>query len=124
MKNILLNRKFILFFLIFLILCFIPMISYGIDISGIGDLDDYGKVTTSSSVFEDKVGTILAVVQVIGSLFAVISWIAMGIKYMLGSIEEKAQYKKTLLPYFIGSILVFGISNILNVVYQLAINLT
>ena len=109
MKNILLNRKFILFFLIFLILCFIPMISYGVDISGIGDLNDYGKVTTSSSVFEDKVGTILGVVQVIGSLFAVISLIAMGIKYMLGSIEEKAQYKKTLLPYFIGKTADIGV---------------
>ena len=35
---------------------------------------------------------------------------------MAGSIEEKAQYKETLGPYFIGAVLVFGIITVLKIV--------
>ena len=38
---------------------------------------------------------------------------------MLGSVEEKAEYKKDLLPYFIGSILLFGICTIVKVLQTL-----
>ena len=40
-----------------------------------------------------------------------------GLKYMLGSVEEKAEYKKTLLYYLIGAVLAFGIVNILEFIY-------
>ena len=123
MQNRLINKK-ILFILIFLlIICFIPNICQAIDLNGLGDLDNYGKVNRSSPNFESKVGIVLGVVQVVGSLVAVISLIVMGVRYMMGSTEEKVAYKKTLLPYFIGSILVFGISNLLQIVYKIAIDL-
>lgn len=124
MRNRQFNKK-ILFVLIFLltIICFIPNICQAIDLDGLGDLDNYGKVNRNSPNFEDKVGLIIGVVQVVGSLVAVISLIVMGVRYMMGSTEEKVAYKKTLLPYFIGSILVFGISNLLQIVYKIAINL-
>lgn len=124
MRNRQFNKK-ILFILIFLltIICFMPNICQAIDLNGLGDLDNYGKVNKNSPNFEGKVGLIIGVIQVVGSLGAVISLIVMGIRYMMGSIEEKVSYKKTLLPYFIGSILVFGISNLLQIVYKIAINL-
>ena len=31
---------------------------------------------------------------------------------MLGSVEQKAEYKKTMLPYVIGAALIFGASTI------------
>ena len=43
-----------------------------------------------------------------------------GIRYMLGSVEEKAQYKETMTPYLIGAVLVFGITNVLAIVSELA----
>lgn len=39
---------------------------------------------------------------------------------MLGSVEDKAEYKKVLFPYLIGSIMIFSISNIVKIVYDLA----
>ena len=39
---------------------------------------------------------------------------------MVGSVDEKAQYKKTLVPYVIGCILVFTASTIAGLVYQIA----
>ena len=42
---------------------------------------------------------------------------------MMGSVEEKATYKKTLLPFIIGAAFIFAASTIANIVYNVAINL-
>ncbi len=106
--------------ILFLILCLIPISTY-VNASVKSDLgttlEDYAKKQDVSSEFTKKADVIIGVLQVVGSLCSVICLIALGIKYMAGSIEEKAEYKKTLLPYCIGAIIVFGISNLLQVVY-------
>ena len=42
----------------------------------------------------------------------------LGIKYMLGSVEEKASYKKSMMPYLIGSVLIFGAVNVTATIYS------
>lgn len=64
--------------------------------------------------------TIIGVVQVVGSCVSVGVLIVMGIKYMAGSVEERAEYKSTMLPYLVGAILVFAITNILPIVIDIA----
>ena len=59
---------------------------------------------------------IIGIVQFIGSIISVIALIIIGIKYMTGSVEEKAQYKETLKPYIIGAVLVFSITNLLKII--------
>lgn len=66
---------------------------------------------------------IMGVVQVAGVVIAVIILMILGIKYMMGSAEEKAEYKKTMIPYLVGAILIFAASTIANVVYQFAIGI-
>lgn len=39
---------------------------------------------------------------------------------MVGSAEEKAEYKKTMIPYLVGAILIFASTTIVNVVYNIA----
>lgn len=51
-------------------------------------------------------GTIYNALTTLGIIISVISLIAIGIKYMLGSVEEKAEYKKVMIPYVIGAVLV------------------
>ena len=63
---------------------------------------------------------ILGIVSTAASVLAVIILIVLGIKYMMGSAEEKAEYKKTLLPYFIGAIFVFGAGAICSVIFNMA----
>ena len=58
-------------------------------------------------------------ISVIGSIVSVIALVALGIKYMLGSVEEKAEYKKTLMPYVIGAVLVFSASSIAGIIYNM-----
>ena len=42
----------------------------------------------------------------------------LGIKYMLSSVEEKAEYKKTFGVYIVGAILVFGVSTFAEIIYK------
>ena len=65
---------------------------------------------------QDIGNRIIGIFQLIGTLASVIVLIVIGIKYMAGSIEERAEYKKTMMPYVIGALLVFGITNILGIV--------
>ena len=60
-----------------------------------------------------KVGnTVLAIVTNVGMILAVVLVAILGIKYMMGSTEEKAEYKKSMIPYLVGAVLVFGASAI------------
>lgn len=68
-----------------------------------------------------KVGTqIVNVIRLIGSLISVGVLVVLGIKYMLGSAEEKAEYKKTMIPYIIGAVLVFAGTWIASAIYNFA----
>ena len=67
---------------------------------------------------------IIAVVQVVGVIVAVIILLVLGIKYMMGSAEEKADYKKSMIPYIIGAILIFAGTSIVRIVYDLTNSLT
>lgn len=62
---------------------------------------------------------ILNITGIIASAISIIVLICLGIKYMVGSVEQKATYKKTLLPYAIGALLVFGASTIAGVIYNM-----
>lgn len=68
-------------------------------------------------------GTVLGAVQLVGSFAAVIVLVIVGVRYMTGSVEEKAEYKKTMIPYVVGAILVFAASNVAKVIYDISGNI-
>ena len=43
---------------------------------------------------------------------------------MMGSAEEKAEYKKTMIPYLVGAILIFAASNLASMIYGFASTVT
>ena len=67
----------------------------------------------------DMTGQILGIVNTVGTIVSVIVLMIIGIKYMLGSIEEKAEYKKSMTGYVFGAILLFGITTIANILYNI-----
>ncbi len=77
----------------------------------------------NSEELKEKTENVLGIVQVIGSVVSVIMLMAIGIKYMLGSVEEKAEYKKTIIPYLIGAALVFSGTTIPQILYQISKNI-
>lgn len=76
--------------------------------------------TEGTSDIADIGNTIMGLIQVAGIVIAVIILMVLGIKYMMGSAEEKAEYKKTMIPYIVGAILIFAASTIANAVYKFA----
>ena len=77
----------------------------------------------NSEELKEKTENVLGIVQVIGSVVSVIMLMAIGIKYMLGSVEEKAEYKKTIIPYLIEAALVFSGTTIPQILYQISKNI-
>lgn len=57
---------------------------------------------------------VLGVVKIIGIFASVAILMVVGIRYMMGSAEEKAQYKKVMIPYIIGAVLLFAASTIVD----------
>ena len=69
-------------------------------------------------VLFEKAGVILGIINVIGVVCSVIALIIIGIKYMFGSLEEKAEYKKTIWTYILGMFLLIAATTIPNIMYN------
>lgn len=94
-----------------LIIICLTTISYGF---GVSDLT--GTQTNTSEIV--VMGTnLVSILSSIGIVLSVIVLAIIGVKYMLGSVEQKAEYKKILVPYIIGAALIFCASTIANIVY-------
>ena len=76
-----------------------------------------GDPDTDTAGIQNIGNQIVTIISTIGSIVSVIVLIVLGIKYMMGSAEEKAEYKKTLLPYIIGAGLVFAASAIAGIIF-------
>lgn len=80
-----------------------------------------GNMSTNSvNAMETVGGTIIKYITNAAMVIAIVMIAALGIKYMVGSAEEKAEYKKSLLPLLIGAILVFGAAAIARIIVGLA----
>lgn len=62
---------------------------------------------------------IFSAIRIIGTIIAVVALMTIGLKYMFGSVEDKASYKERLVPYIIGAVMLFAITTILQIVYEL-----
>ena len=63
---------------------------------------------------------VVTIINVVGIVIAVIILLIIGIKYMIGSASEKAEYKKTMIPYIVGAVLIFAGTSLVRVIYSLA----
>ncbi len=80
-----------------------------------------GQATGVSTTGLTNLGnSIVTVIRVVGIVVAVVILLILGIKYMMGSAEEKADYKKSMIPYIIGAILIFAATAIVGVIYDMA----
>jgi len=66
---------------------------------------------------------VIGIIQVVGIIISVAVLMILGIKYMMGSAEEKAEYKKTFIPYIVGAIILFAAAAFAQVIYNFAANI-
>lgn len=67
--------------------------------------------------------SIFNILLLAGMIIAVILSSILGIKFMMGSVEEKAQVKETLIPFVIGCIVIFGAFTIWKIFVTIGNNL-
>ena len=113
----------IVILLVVVILMSFKLIVYADSIEDNLDLFNPKSDQITESELKEKAEIILGVVNVVGIIVSVATIIIVGIKYLLGSVEEKAEYKKTMITYFIGAILIFSITTVSNVLYNIGASL-
>lgn len=66
-----------------------------------------------------EIGNIIIwLVRTVGESIAVIMLVIIGIRYLMGSVEEKAEYKQSMWPYILGAILIFAGSAVTELIYN------
>ena len=87
------------------------------------DLEKYVDDDPDIDKLTDKAGVILGLIQLVGTIISVGVLMVIGIKYMISSIEERAEYKKTFMSYIIGAFLLFTATTLPNLIYNAVHNL-
>ena len=73
-------------------------------------------------VVGDTTSNILSYVRSFGLVLSVIVLTIIGLKYILGSVDEKAEYKKNAIPFIAGMVLLATATTIPSIVYDIAID--
>ena len=82
----------------------------------IGDID--GAKAGDTTKVTNIGGKIINIIQVVGIVVAIAVVLIIGIKYMTGSVEQKAEYKKVMIPYIIGAVLLVAGTSIVKVIFN------
>ena len=82
--------------------------------NGSAQIDKGSLKNASSSIYN--------ILLICGVIIAVLIGSIMGIKFMIGSVEEKAEIKAALVPFAIGCIVVFGAFGIWKIVVTIVNN--
>ena len=69
--------------------------------------------------FVTKMGNIIGFLQWAGAIAGVLIITIIGIKYMMGSLEEKAEYKKTMIPFIVGAVVLFAAPQIAKLIFSI-----
>ena len=79
----------------------------------IGQIENGAKnANVDTTKISGTVGTIIAYLRNAAVIIGVIIIIVLGIKYMTGSVEEKAGYQKSFVPLIVGIVIVMAATSI------------
>lgn len=70
-------------------------------------------------ILNQKMGPILNIIRNAGVIISVLTLSVIALKIMFSSVEGKAEYKQKLLPWAIGAFLVFSMTTIPSLIYDL-----
>lgn len=88
-------------------------------ISNIEKATNAAESTVDTSKFVSTAGKIIVLLRNFSIIAGVILIIVLGVKYMMGSVEQKSDYQKSFVPLIIGIILVIGATSIASFLFSL-----
>ena len=118
------NKKVLSLVTIILLVVMILIPTFVMASDPLENLDAYKPSGTIGTKAAQKAGNILNVITVIGIVVGVITLIVIGIKYMVGTVQEKAEYKKTMFSYIIGLVLLISVCSFVQIIYNLTTDIT
>ncbi len=86
---------------------------------GIDSLKPSDATTADTDIAKMGIN-IISIISSIGMVVAVVVLMVLGVKYMVGSTEEKSKYKDSMMPFIVGALLLFAASGIAKIVYNAA----
>lgn len=81
------------------------------------------KTNVETTKLSQIVRTLVSVMTTFGIAAALVSLLIIGIKFMVSSVEERAKYKETMVPYIVGIVMVVAISTIIKLMSTLFFNI-
>ncbi len=83
-------------------------------ITGVGN-----GTAANTNTIQTTAANIVATLRNIAAIAAVVIIAILGVKYMLGSVEEKAEYKKSFMPLIIGIVVVLASTSIAAFIFDM-----
>lgn len=111
------KKRYVFKILIF----FLMLVMITLNFSSAMSIGNLKGNTAATGDLKSTGNKIITIATTIGSVISVIVIIILGIKYMMGSVQEKAEYKRTLVPFLIGTLFIFVASTIASIIYNIAI---
>lgn len=111
--------KILLIFLLFIIFT-MPLVHAAVSINT-SDYNPQNRTVPKDTETIFNIGSKLwGILSAVGVIVSVIALAIIGLRTIFGSVEDKAAYKKAMIPYIIGLCMVAGISGIVNLAYNFA----
>ena len=85
-----------------------------------GKIDSNYTTINGYDKINETAGKVIKIIRYAAVVIGVILIAVFGIKFMLGSAEEKAEYKKSFIPLIIGIAVVFGATYIAQLIFSIA----
>lgn len=112
------SRKiFIAFSILIIVIGIISGVSLAKEVNPT-EYEDVGAKLTANRLTKIG-GWVFNAVAIVAGGIAVIGITILGIRYMLSSADGKADIKKKLIPFLIGAALVFGVSFVMNIIFNM-----
>jgi len=121
------SKKLISIMMIALIICSLCATVFAVDQTQAASVDqfkDKGDNSGASTSFQNIIGAVITIVQVIGTGVAIIMLIVLAIKYISAAPGDKAEIKKHAVVYVVGAIVLFAATGILGIVKNFASNIS
>lgn len=104
--------------LVVMLIMTIAPYTLAVDTGIITEIDNAGKGKAEGSDGVIKIaGNIVKWIRTIAVIAAVVIISVLGIKYMIGSTEEKAEYKKSFIPLIVGIVVVVAAAQISTMIF-------
>lgn len=117
-------QKILSVLLVVMVILSIATTVFAEDGLGLTPNDIKGTSSAGGTTIKNVGSQVVGILQTVGIVLSVVVLIVLGIKYMMGSTEEKSEYKKTFIPYIVGAALIFAASVFATAIYDFFSNMS